>query len=32
MSFDLERLREKHNCVNFFETGLWDPDQMFPAN
>jgi len=25
ISFDLERLREKHNCVNYFETGLWDP-------
>jgi len=25
ISFDLEKLREKHNCVNYFETGLWDP-------
>ena len=25
ISFDLECLREKHNCVNYFETGLWDP-------
>lgn len=25
ISFDLESLREKYNCVNFFETGLWDP-------
>lgn len=27
ISFDLERLRVKHNCVNYFETGLWDPRQ-----
>jgi hypothetical protein len=25
ISFDLETLREKHGCVNYFETGLWDP-------
>jgi hypothetical protein len=25
ISFDLEKLRIKHNCVNYFETGLWDP-------
>ena len=25
ISFDLEDLRTKHNCVNYFETGLWDP-------
>jgi hypothetical protein len=25
ISFDLEDLRIKHNCVNYFETGLWDP-------
>ena len=25
ISFDLEDLRVKHNCVNYFETGLWDP-------
>jgi len=25
IAFDLEELRVKHNCVNFFETGLWDP-------
>jgi hypothetical protein len=25
ISFDLEDLRAKYNCVNFFETGLWDP-------
>lgn len=23
--FDLENLREKYNCINYFETGLWDP-------
>ena len=23
--FDLESLRKKHNCVNYFETGLFDP-------
>jgi hypothetical protein len=23
--FDLEELRKQHNCVNYFETGLWDP-------
>jgi hypothetical protein len=25
ISFDLEGLRKEHNCVNYFETGLWDP-------
>lgn len=25
ISFDLEYLRVKHNCINYFETGLWDP-------
>ena len=25
ISFDLENLRKTHNCVNYFETGLWDP-------
>jgi hypothetical protein len=25
ISFDLEQLRQKYNCVNYFETGLWDP-------
>jgi hypothetical protein len=25
IAFDLRALREKHNCVNYFETGLWDP-------
>jgi hypothetical protein len=25
ISFDLEGLRVQHNCVNYFETGLWDP-------
>ena len=25
ISFDLEDLRTKHNCVNYFETGLWNP-------
>jgi hypothetical protein len=25
ISFDLESLRKKHNCINYFETGLWDP-------
>lgn len=23
--FDLEALRQQHGCVNYFETGLWDP-------
>ena len=27
ISFDLEDLRVKHNCVNYFETGLWDPQE-----
>lgn len=27
ISFDLEKLRKEHNCVNYFETGLWDPRQ-----
>ena len=25
IAFDLESLRKTHNCVNYFETGLWDP-------
>lgn len=25
INFDLEKLREEHNCSNYFETGLWDP-------
>lgn len=25
ISFDIESLREKYNCINYFETGLWDP-------
>ena len=25
INFDLENLRKKFNCVNYFETGLWDP-------
>ncbi len=25
INFDLEQIREEHNCVNYFETGLWDP-------
>lgn len=25
ISFDLEELRNAFNCVNYFETGLWDP-------
>lgn len=25
ISFDLEEIRKKHDCVNYFETGLWDP-------
>ena len=25
ISFDLEKLRLEHQCVNYFETGLWDP-------
>lgn len=27
ISFDLEDLRKKHDCLNYFETGLWDPRQ-----
>ena len=27
ISFDLEDIRVKNNCVNYFETGLWDPRQ-----
>ena len=23
--FDLEKLRQSHNCINYFETGLYDP-------
>jgi hypothetical protein len=25
---DLEELRKQHNCINYFETGLWDPRCM----
>ena len=25
INFDLEKLRNQHNCINYFETGLWDP-------
>jgi len=25
INFDLEQLRKEHNCLNYFETGLWDP-------
>jgi hypothetical protein len=25
ITFDLERVRKEHDCVNYFETGLWDP-------
>ena len=25
INFNLEDVRTKFNCVNFFETGLWDP-------
>jgi hypothetical protein len=25
ITFDLENLRKEHACVNYFETGLWDP-------
>jgi len=25
VDFDLEELRKEHNCLNYFETGLWDP-------
>jgi hypothetical protein len=25
INFDLENLRTSFNCVNYFETGLWDP-------
>jgi hypothetical protein len=25
VNFNLEELREKHNCKNYFETGLYDP-------
>jgi hypothetical protein len=25
INFDIETLRKKHNCINYFETGLWDP-------
>ena len=25
IKFDLKTLKETHNCVNYFETGLWDP-------
>ena len=25
IAFDLEEYRSKYDCVNYFETGLWDP-------
>jgi hypothetical protein len=25
INFDLDGLRAKYNCLNYFETGLWDP-------
>ena len=25
INFDIENLRKKYNCTNYFETGLWDP-------
>ncbi len=25
INFDLEKLRKEHNCINYFETGLWNP-------
>lgn len=25
INFDLEKLRKEHHCLNYFETGLWDP-------
>lgn len=25
IDFDLEKLRSEHQCVNYFETGLWNP-------
>ena len=25
IAFNLENLRKQHDCLNYFETGLWDP-------
>ena len=25
IKFDIEKIRKKYNCLNYFETGLWDP-------
>ena len=25
INFDIEKIRKKYNCSNYFETGLWDP-------
>jgi hypothetical protein len=25
INFDIEKLRQEHNCINYFETGLYDP-------
>jgi len=25
INFDLDKIRKKYNCINYFETGLWDP-------
>jgi len=27
IKFNLEELRKKYGCLNYFETGLWDPTQ-----
>jgi hypothetical protein len=27
INFNLKELKEKYNCVNYFETGLWDPQE-----
>ena len=28
IAFDIESLRQQHNCKHYFETGLWDPIQQ----
>jgi hypothetical protein len=25
INFDIEKLRQEHNCINYFETRLYDP-------
>ena len=26
IQFDLKEIKDKHDCLNYFETGMWDPE------